>query len=61
MYKRQAYTTADLTGRYKLGDGLTLDWSVENLTDQYYVEPLSLGVIPAPDRSVTLPFSRPKP
>lgn len=47
----KAYATADLTGRYKLGDGLTLDWSVENLTDQYYVEPLSLGVIPAPGRT----------
>jgi len=47
----KAYTTADLTGRYRLGEGLTLDWSVENLTDQYYVEPLSLGVIPAPGRT----------
>jgi len=46
-----AYTTVDLTGRYRLGDGLTLDWSVENLTDRYYVEPLSLGVIPAPGRT----------
>lgn len=47
----KAYTTADLTGRYKLGQGLTLDWSVENLTDRYYIEPLSLGVIPAPGRT----------
>ncbi|MGH7018332.1 MAG: TonB-dependent receptor domain-containing protein, partial [Brevundimonas sp.] len=47
----KAYTAADLTGRYRLGEGLTLDWSVENLTDQYYVEPLSLGVIPAPGRT----------
>lgn len=47
----KAYTTADLTGRYKLGEGLTVDWSVENLTDRYYVEPLSLGVIPAPGRT----------
>jgi hemoglobin/transferrin/lactoferrin receptor protein len=46
------YTTIDLTGRYKVGQGLSLDWSVENLTDRFYVEALSLGAIPAPGRTI---------
>ncbi|MFT4090286.1 MAG: TonB-dependent receptor [Asticcacaulis sp.] len=48
------YTTVDLTGRFKVSDRLSLDASIENLTDNYYVEPLSLGVVPAPGRTFRL-------
>lgn len=47
----EAYTTVDLTGRYRFSDAVSLDWSVENLTDEYYLEALSLGVVPAPGRT----------
>ncbi|MET4685262.1 hemoglobin/transferrin/lactoferrin receptor protein [Brevundimonas faecalis] len=46
-----AYATVDLTGRYRVSDAVSLDWSVENLTDEYYLEALSLGVVPAPGRT----------
>ena len=46
-----AYTTFDLTGRYRFNDAIALEWSVENLTDEYYLEALSLGVVPAPGRT----------
>ncbi|MEG2312306.1 TonB-dependent receptor domain-containing protein, partial [Brevundimonas sp.] len=46
-----AHATLDLTGKYRISQGLTVDWSVENLTDRYYVEPLNLGKMPAPGRT----------
>ncbi|MBN9670003.1 TonB-dependent receptor domain-containing protein [Roseibium aggregatum] len=46
------YTLIDVFSSYKLNDYTTLDLRVENLTDQYYVEPLSLGLIPAPGRTI---------
>lgn len=48
----EAYTTADLFASYQLNRSLKLEASVENLTDEYYVEPLSLGLVPAPGRTV---------
>lgn len=48
----EAYTTGDLFVGFKLNKAVTFEASVENITDEYYVEPLSLGRVPAPGRTV---------
>lgn len=47
----QPYTLVDLFGEYKLNDSLTASVAVENLTDKFYVDPLSLVNQPAPGRT----------
>ncbi|MFK4872791.1 TonB-dependent receptor domain-containing protein [Novosphingobium sp. ZW T3_23] len=51
------YTLLDLTGQYKLTDGLSVDFSVDNVTDRYYVEAMSLGYVPAPGRTFRIGFT----
>lgn len=51
------YMLVDLTGRFKLTDGFSLDWSIDNLTDRYYNEAMSLGYIPAPGRTARIGFT----
>jgi hemoglobin/transferrin/lactoferrin receptor protein len=51
------YMLVDLTGRFKLNDALSIDWSIDNLTDRYYNEAMSLGYIPAPGRTVRIGFT----
>jgi hemoglobin/transferrin/lactoferrin receptor protein len=46
------YTLVDLFAEYKLTDSLTASVRVENVTDQYYVDPLSLVQQPSPGRTV---------
>lgn len=45
------YTLLDMTGSFKLNDALLINWSIDNLTDRYYNEPMSLGYVPAPGRT----------
>lgn len=45
------YTLVDLTGSFRVDQGLSINWSIDNLTDRYYTEPMSLGYIPAPGRT----------
>lgn len=52
------YALLDVTGKFKVNDSLSLNWSVDNLTDRYYVEPMSLGFIPAPGRTFRLGLSQ---
>lgn len=46
------FTLVDIFAEYRLNENLTMNLSVENLTDQYYIDPLSLGIVPAPGRTV---------
>jgi hemoglobin/transferrin/lactoferrin receptor protein len=45
------YTLVDVFAEYKVSDSLTATVRVENLTDQYYVDPLSLVRQPGPGRT----------
>jgi hemoglobin/transferrin/lactoferrin receptor protein len=45
------YTLVDVFAEYKINDNLTAAFRVENLTDQYYVDPLSLVRQPGPGRT----------
>ena len=55
-----SYKLFDLYSSYKFNEHFSLDFSVENITDRYYLDALSLGVVPAPGRtakiSATLQF-----
>lgn len=45
------YTLVDVFVDYKMTDNLTASLRVENLTDKYYVDPLSLVLQPGPGRT----------
>lgn len=46
-----AYTTLDLFGSYKINDETTFDFAVDNATDVYYMDALTLGLMPSPGRT----------
>ncbi|WP_226549558.1 TonB-dependent receptor [Celeribacter naphthalenivorans] len=48
------YTTVDLFGSYEINDTLTFDFAVDNVTDQYYMDTLTIGLMPSPGRTVRL-------
>lgn len=50
--KWDAYTLLDVFAEYKFNDNVSSSIRVENLTDQYYVDPLSLIQTPGPGRTV---------
>ncbi|WP_347974306.1 TonB-dependent receptor domain-containing protein [Foliimonas ilicis] len=47
----------DAYAEYKLSDQAKLTLGIENLTDQYYVDPLSIALVPAPGRTIKFGFS----
>lgn len=50
----EPYTTVDLFGSYEINDTLTFDFAVDNVTDQYYMDTLTIGLMPSPGRTVRL-------
>ncbi|WP_395396588.1 TonB-dependent receptor [Novosphingobium sp. BL-8A] len=48
------YVLLDLTGQFKVTEALSIDWSIDNVTDRYYTEAMSLGYIPAPGRTLRI-------
>ncbi len=50
-------TLVDLFGSYAFNDNITLDFSMENVTDQYYVDPLAVSAIPSPGRTARVGFT----
>jgi len=52
MIPWKPFTLIDLWAAYKLHDAATLTLSVENLADVYYVDPLSLALMPSPGRTI---------
>lgn len=51
MVNWKPYTLVDAFAEYKIKENLTAAFRVENLTDRYYVDPLSLVAQPAPGRT----------
>ena len=49
-----AAQTYDLFGSYTFNEHLTMNFSVENLTDQFYVSPLLVTPMPSPGRTARL-------
>jgi hemoglobin/transferrin/lactoferrin receptor protein len=50
-------TLVDLFGNYAFNDSVTFDFSMENVTDQYYVDPLAVAAIPSPGRTARVGFT----
>ncbi len=48
----------DLFGSYKVDEHSSLDFSIENLGDKYYLDPLSTGLVPSPGRTFRASFTR---
>lgn len=53
----RAYTVVDVFASYKVTEDVSLDFSVENLTDRYYFKPLSQASLPAPGRTIRTGFT----
>ena len=48
----EANTLVDLFGSYKFNDTVSLDVTVDNLLDFYYLDPLNLSTVPGPGRTI---------
>lgn len=49
-----AYRVFDLFASYRVNDRVSVDFNIDNITDRYYLDALSLGLIPAPGRTARL-------
>lgn len=47
----EKYTLVDLFASYKLNDSVNVDFAVDNVTDVYYMDALTLGLMPSPGRT----------
>lgn len=45
------YTLVDVFGSWKFSENNSLDFAVDNLTDVYYMDALTLGLMPSPGRT----------
>lgn len=50
----RSYRLYDLYAKYNINDNASMDFTVDNITDRYYLDALSLGVVPAPGRTAKL-------
>ncbi|VCU69152.1 Fe(3+) dicitrate transport protein FecA precursor [Pigmentiphaga humi] len=49
-----SYRVFDLFASYRVNDRVSIDFNLDNFTDRYYIDALSLGLIPAPGRTARL-------
>ncbi|QBC42633.1 TonB-dependent receptor [Iodobacter fluviatilis] len=52
--KTLPYSLVDLFASYKINADTRVDMSIDNATDRYYIDPLSLSLMPGPGRTVRL-------
>ncbi|MDP9835504.1 hemoglobin/transferrin/lactoferrin receptor protein [Neorhizobium huautlense] len=50
----EKYTLLDLFASYKVNDSVNIDVAVDNVTDVYYMDALTLGLMPSPGRTFRL-------
>ncbi|TDR88893.1 TonB-dependent receptor domain-containing protein [Enterovirga rhinocerotis] len=53
-YTWPQFAVFDLFGSYKLGEDTVLDFSIQNLTDKYYYDPLATTGMPSPGRTARI-------
>jgi hemoglobin/transferrin/lactoferrin receptor protein len=46
------YVTVDLFGSYQINDKFNFDFAIDNVADKYYMDALTLGLMPSPGRTV---------
>lgn len=49
--------TFDLFGGYRFSDAVKIDFSVENITDRFYISPLAVARMPSPGRQAKFTFT----
>ncbi|AWF80896.1 TonB-dependent receptor [Microbulbifer sp. A4B17] len=49
-----SYQLLDVYTSYQFNDSFSVDFTVDNVTDKYYVDALSLGLVPSPGRTARL-------
>ncbi len=52
-----SYVLVDVFANYRLNDHVSLDLTVDNLTDRYYMDAMTLGLMASPGRTVRLGFT----
>ncbi|MET3662864.1 outer membrane receptor protein involved in Fe transport [Aquamicrobium ahrensii] len=52
--KWRPYTLVDVFGSYDFNETTRLDFAIDNLTDQYYMDALNAALMPAPGRTFRL-------
>lgn len=52
-----SYVLVDLFASYRLNNHVVLDLGVDNLTDRYYMDAMTLGLMPSPGRTVRAGFT----
>ncbi|TCR03029.1 hemoglobin/transferrin/lactoferrin receptor protein [Neorhizobium sp. JUb45] len=50
----EKYTLLDLFASYKVNDSVNIDVAIDNVTDVYYMDALTLGLMPSPGRTFHL-------
>jgi hemoglobin/transferrin/lactoferrin receptor protein len=50
----EKYTLLDVFASYKVNDNFSIDVAVDNVTDVYYMDALTLGLMPSPGRTFRL-------
>jgi hemoglobin/transferrin/lactoferrin receptor protein len=53
----QGYRLLDIYSEYKINETASVDFTIDNVTDRYYLDALSLGLVPAPGRTARLSFN----
>jgi hemoglobin/transferrin/lactoferrin receptor protein len=48
----EPYTLVDVFAEYEINDAFTASVRVENLLDQFYVDPISIVSMPGPGRTI---------
>lgn len=56
-YHWRAALVLDMYGRYRINKNFSLSFNITNLTDRYYLDPMSNVPIPAPGRAVSIGFN----
>ncbi|WP_444894284.1 TonB-dependent receptor domain-containing protein [Microbulbifer sp. JMSA004] len=49
-----SYEVLDIYTSYQFNDSFSMDFTVDNVADKYYLDALSLGLVPAPGRTARL-------
>lgn len=52
-----SYVLVDLFANYRINEHVALDLSVDNLTDRYYMDAMTLGLMASPGRTVRMGFT----
>lgn len=50
----EKYTLLDVFASYKVNDNVNIDLAIDNVTDVYYMDALTLGLMPSPGRTFRL-------